>query len=180
MHNSKTQKITQGAMLLSIMGTVMLLDRQLGSLMADMISVLIPCAIIFYARAWTAKDGIYLAIASIVITLFLGNTTSYIYATVGILVGIGVSINLNRSPKTILILTIILFIIGELCVCFVIYPLIGIPVTQQLTGSLAIATKYHIPTFIMYFSFLFTIALIGTIEGFITFIVSAKLFRRLR
>jgi len=125
---NKTKKLTQGAMLLAIVGALMVLDREFGFLFSDMIVLAMPVMIIFYSTKYEIRDGLVLSVCLIILSIILGNITSYAILPTAIIVGVAYSFGLKKefSKRKLLALSMIIYIIGEVLTMLVVLPLLGI------------------------------------------------------
>ena len=104
---NKTKKITQGAMMLAIMGALILIDRITAYFFSEIVVLIVPIIIILYSCMQSFKDGLFLCVGVLVIGFLLGNfnTTYLIYVPAGILSGIcysyGIEKNLDKNEYLI-------------------------------------------------------------------------------
>ena len=194
---NKTKKITQGSMMLAIIGALMLIDRQLSYLFSDILLLLMPIVIIIYSTMHTIKDGLILLFGLGVLTILFGTpTVHYIYFPIEAIVGIGYALAIKRNldKRALLFIAIGLFVAGELTVYFVIFPLIGIDLKTQLeqskllydtmianypTGTMAVLETINVNVILMSCLVVSTI-LMGVMEGFIIHMLSVFLLKRLK
>ena len=87
---NKTKKLTQGAMLLAILGALILIDRMTAYWFTEFVVLIAPIIIIIYIAMQSFKDGILLSVGVIIISFLLGNfqTTYLIYIPVGVITGL--------------------------------------------------------------------------------------------
>lgn len=131
---NNTKKLTTGAMLLAIVGAVMLIDRQLSFLFQELIIMLAPAIIIIYSAMYDIKDGAILSVSLLIIGFLLGSTYTFCYMPISVIVGLGYSFGIKKNlDKTkLMLISMILFIIGEVIVTFVVTPIIGLSIPEQL------------------------------------------------
>lgn len=189
---NKTRKLTQGAMLLAIIGALMLVDRQLSFLFEDLIVLLVPVVIVIYSAMYEIKDGALFSFGLVVLTILFGSTTSYIYMPISVVVGLGMSfcVKKNFDRRKIALMAIILFTIGEVIATFVVFPLLGIDLASQikelsdllskngLTSSLQLM-GINIPSFLAVV-YVATTVIIGMLEGYLTSLITVLLLKRLK
>ena len=70
---NQTKKLTQGAMMLAIIGALILVDRVAAYFFTELIVLLIPVVIIMYSTMHTLSDGMVLSVGMIIISFLLGN-----------------------------------------------------------------------------------------------------------
>ena len=133
---NETKKLTQGAMLLAIIGALILIDRMSAFLFTELLVLLMPVVIIMYSAMHEVKDGLVLSVGLIILSFLLGNFnfTYMIYVPVGILTGIVYSLGLKRGldKRSLLFLAILVYVAGEIIATFVIYPLLGFPLSKMI------------------------------------------------
>lgn len=182
---NKTRKLTQGAMYLAIVGAIMLLDKQIGSIFADSVSVIITVAVYCYYCSTGLKMAYMLEICILIISLINGNITTYIYAPFGIIVSSIMCLasqkrNLNKSEffKILCVANIV----GEFVVSLVVYPLMGTSLTQQVQGSINILNALHIPgaEILAIASLVIMVIIIGISESIITTQLIEVIYKRTR
>lgn len=133
---NQTKKLTQGAMMLAIVGALILIDRMTAFWFTELIVLIMPIVIIMYATMHTFKDGVMLCVGLLIISFLLGNfnMTYLIYVPIGIVTGLSYAWGVRRGmdKRRLLMTAIITYTIGELVATYVVYPLIGFPVAQML------------------------------------------------
>ena len=136
--NKNIKKLTTGAVLLAIIGVLMLIDMWTSYLFTDIVILLIPVVIIMYSCMYKVTDGLILSFGIVVIGILCGSVYSYAYMPLCILVGIGYAIGVKRNldRRTLLILTIIVFIIGEVLLSYVIFPMLGLMNPAEEVGTM--------------------------------------------
>ena len=121
-------------MMLAIVGALILIDRMTAYWFTEIIVLLMPVVIIMYAAMHSFKDGALLCVGLTIISFLLGNfrMTYLIYVPVGILTGLSYAYGISRNmPKRwLLMAAVITYTVGELIATFIVYPLIGFPVSQ--------------------------------------------------
>ncbi|MBQ9425261.1 MAG: DUF2232 domain-containing protein [Erysipelotrichaceae bacterium] len=133
---NQTKKLTQGAMMLAIVGALILIDRMTAYWFTEIIVLMMPVVIIMYAAMHTFKDGVMLSVGLTIISFLLGNfrIIYLIYVPVGILTGLSYAWGIKRGmdKRRLLYTAIITYTIGELIATFIVYPLMGFPVSQMI------------------------------------------------
>lgn len=133
---NKTKKLTQGAMMLAILGALILIDRMTAYWFTEFVVLIAPIIIIMYSAMQSLKDGMLLSIGVIIISFLLGNfqTVYLIYIPVGVVTGLTYSFALNRGldKSTLLFVACITYVVGEILASYVIYPLLGFPIAQMI------------------------------------------------
>lgn len=133
---NKTKKLTQGAMMLAILGALIVIDRLTAFWFSEFVVLVAPLIIIMYSAMQSFKDGLLLSIGIIIISFLLGNfqTMYLIYIPVGVVTGLVYSYLLLKGfdKNTLLFSAIVTYAIGEILASYVIYPLLGFPVASMI------------------------------------------------
>lgn len=140
---NNTKKLTTGAMLLAIVGALMLIDRQLSYMFETFIIMMMPVVIILYSTMYTLREGLILSVCIIILTFILGDPAyAFVNGPIAVIVGIGYSFGIkkNFSQKKLMIISMVLFIIGEIAVAFIVSPLLGLSIADQVSS---IETMYN-------------------------------------
>lgn len=197
---NSTKKITQGAMMIAILGALILIDRMTSFLFTELIVLMIPIAVILYSAMNTFKDSLYVSAGIIIISFILGNfySTYLIYCPVGILTGIVYSYGLskNKDRRTLMLSAIVTYVIGELLAYYIIYPLLGFPVASMINEFTAVfdevknrggldygATLSQLGVSLdkmLVIIFLGSTILMGAMEGLLIHILSVFLLKRFK
>ena len=196
---NNTKKLTTGAMLLAIVGALMLIDRQLSFMFETIIILFMPVIIIIYSTMYELREGIILAVCLLILTFVLGNPAyGFINIPIAVIVGLGYSygIKKNFNKRKLMIIAMILFVIGEVIVAFIVSPLLGISIADQVKSlgdiyseALSQATPgginpieqlgINFSNLILVMLVLSTL-LLGVMEGFIIHILSLFLLNRFK
>lgn len=197
---NKTKKITQGAMMLAIFGALILIDRLTAYWFTEFVVLIAPIIIIMYSAMQTFKDGLLLSVGVLIIAFLLGNfqLTYVIYVPVGVVTGIAYSYGIknNFDKGRLLFISCFTYIVGELLASYVIYPLLGFPVSQMIEEfkttlpqagnmlgidySAAFATMGLQLDNVLIILICITIVLMGAMEGFLIHLLSIFLLKRFK
>ena len=114
----------------------MAIDRQFGFFFSFFIVMMFAVVIAIYSAMYTLKDGLVLAIALGVLTIILGDPEiTYVYYPISVITGIAYSFGLSRNwkSKSLMLVSIVVFIIGECLVAYIISPLLlNISIADQI------------------------------------------------
>lgn len=195
---NNTKKLTTGAMLLAIVGALMLIDRQLSFMFETIIIMFMPVVIIIYSTMYELREGIILSVSLLILTFILGDPEyAFVNVPIAVIVGLGYSFGIkkNYGKRKLMIIAMILFVIGEIVVAFIISPLLGISIPEQIASiqgmyndvlnqsGLDINTLslfgVDLTSLILVMLVLSTI-LLGVMEGFIIHLISLFLLNRFK
>jgi len=197
---NKTKKLTQGAMMLAILGALIIIDRVTAFLFTELVVLIAPIIIILYSAMQSFKDGLLLSIGVLIISFILGNfqMTYLIYIPVGIVTALVYSYGVLRSynKSTLVFISCATYIVGELIASYVVYPLFGFPISQMITEFKVAMNEVEGITGVNYAStfnsmgldfdniiiILYFIAIIftGAMEGFLIHILVIFLLKRFK
>ena len=197
---NQTKKLTQGAMMLAIIGALILIDRMTAYWFTELIVLMMPIVIIMYATMHTLKDGAMLCVGLLIISFLLGNFqfTYLIYVPVGIFTGMvyawGITKNFDR--RSLMLSAIITYTIGELIATFIVYPLLGFPISrmiQEYQAAFGEASKMTGFDYKALFEsigmdmgkligvlYIFSTVLMGAMEGVLIHLLSIFLLKRFK
>lgn len=197
---NKTKKITQGAMMLAILGALILIDRLTAYWFTEFVVLVAPIIIIMYSSMQSFKDGIFLSIGIIIISFILGNfqTLYLIYIPVGVVTGLAYSFGIDKGldKSTLAFIACVTYVVGEILASYVIYPILGFPVstfidelklTLEKSGSIMgmdyssifTSSGFDFNT-ILVIIFFISVLLVGAMEGFIIHLLSIFLLKRFK
>ncbi|MBR2577612.1 MAG: DUF2232 domain-containing protein [Erysipelotrichaceae bacterium] len=189
---NKTKKLTQGAMLLAIVGAVMLIDRQIGFIFEYFIFMVAPVVVVIYTVMYTLQDGGILCFGLLVLGILFGSTSAYVYMPLSIIVGLGLGIAIKKdlNRNLLMLVTMVLYIIGEVVITFVVFPILGIDLAAQISELNTALTEYGMMEQLSLISgnvstllaviYVASVIITGALEGFFTYFVSIVLLKRLR
>ena len=197
---NNTKKLTTGAMLLAIIGALMLIDRQLSYMFEVFIIMMMPVVIIIYSTMYDIREGAILSLCILILTFILGNPGyAFVNVPIAVIVGLGYSfcIKKNLSQSKLMILAMVLFMVGEVIVTFIVTPILGISIIDQVTSIETMFTESFqqagaMDLVGMYSSlgidfsnlilvlFVISIFLTGIMEGLIIHIVALFLLNRFK
>lgn len=175
----------------------MIIDRQLTFLFQELIVMLAPAIIILYASMYELKDGLVLSVSLLILGFLLGSTYTYINLPISVIVGVGYSMGIkkNLSKQKLLAISMMLFVIGEVIVTFIITPILGISLADQLKELSSVYSEtvnqfgYDISILenvginissMLLIGYVVSTILMGVAEGFIIHIFTLFLLRRFK
>ena len=186
--------------MLAIMGALIIIDRMTGYFFDYFVVLIVPIIIILYSCMNSLKDGMIFSVGVLMIAFLLGNFqyTYLIYVPVGILTGLSYSFGVSRNmdKRSLMLIAIITYVIGELVAAFIIYPLIGFPVSQMVSEFMeAIKTSSSISginyseifstagiDLVKMIGIIYVVSTIitGAMEGFLIHILSVAFLKRFK
>lgn len=131
---NETRKITDGAMLVAIMGAILLLDRQLAGLIEGTFLFLYPLPMVMFSSKYGLKDSwivlFAIAVIGFVTTIPSSAIIAIFYSLIGLVYGSGVYAKL--SQKKLLIRTVSLAILVNVITVVVFSSFFGYDITSEI------------------------------------------------
>lgn len=190
--NQNIRKLTDGAMMLAIIGAVMLLDRQMAGAVSGTVLYLFPLPMVFYAAKYGFRDSLAVLGALFALLFMLGTPQSIFYVGFEAIIGTvyGAGIHAGTDNRRILIRTILLSVLLEITALFVFAAFFGYDINTELAEYKALFENMMAATgsgLVMTESmdgllrnvFIISIVLTGILEGLITHFISRMMLKRL-
>lgn len=114
MKKNDIQKITQGAMMLAIIGVFLLLNLQTAGLLAAYFVWLFPLPIIFYLVRFGFKATLVLVVATLILSFILGSVITLFYVFNAVVIGLvyGYGVSKDKDNGWLLFFTTLITAIG--------------------------------------------------------------------
>lgn len=118
---SETRKITEGAMIVAIIGAMLVIDRQFANIISSQFAWFLSLPLIVYGAQSDRKYTYIVAFCSLVVGFFIGSIQTVFYLFCAMLIGIIFSEGVRQNWKysKILIWTIIITFISYLCTMYI-------------------------------------------------------------
>ncbi len=141
--NSKTQKLTFGAMIVAIFGVLLLVNRQSGGIFEDFLFFIFPIPLVAFSAKYGLKSSISVFICTVLLTFFCGSYTAVFYAISQSFIGMvfGVCLYHKKDPGKIVVLIMVLCAVSSIVSYWLILMISGISVGQDLSQFQAMMTK---------------------------------------
>lgn len=189
--NSDVRKLTDGAMMIAIIGAVLLINRQTAGLLESMVLFLFPLPMVFYSAKYGLKDSWIVLFSIVILALILGTIQSVILVVSESVIGMiyGAGIYNHTSTRRIVIRTLILGGLVELLTMFVFASFFGYDIAGELSSYKEIiesvfsqtgtTLNMDIDSYLLTI-IVFSTILTGVLEGFITHVIARMMLKRLR
>ena len=191
--NQDIRKITDGAMMLAIMGAVMLMDRQFAGFLSGTFLYLFPLPMVYYSAKYGFKDSLPVLASLFILLFILGTPQSIFYVGFEGVIGVvyGGSVHAGANNRKILMRTILMSVLLEVTAVLVFAAFFGYDIGAELQEYMDIFEQMSsqtgvnmtaIPGFDSLLKNIFFISIIvtGILEGFITHFFSRLLLKRLK
>ena len=118
---SETKKITEGAMIVAIIGAMLVIDRQFANMISSQFSWLLSLPLIVYGAQSDRKYTYIVAFSSLFVGFFIGSIQTVFYLFCAMIIGIIFSEGVRQNWKysKILIWTIVITFISYLCTMYI-------------------------------------------------------------
>ena len=191
--NQNIRRITDGAMMIAIIGAVLLADRQLAGSISSMALFLFPLPMVFYTAKYGLKNSGAVLAAMLVLVFILGTPQSMFFvgceSVIGTIYGAGV--HNKTESRCILLRTLVLAGLVELLAMVVFASFFGYDITaeigeyQNILNMITKDTGAVLPeTFLSENSlrtlFVISAVMTGVLEGFITHMMARLMLKRMR
>lgn len=125
--------LTEGSMMLAIIGVFLLLNLQSAGLLEAYLIWAVPLPIIFYLTKFGFKQGLVLALATFFLTLLTGNFITLFYIGGALVVGLvyGYGVRSNRSNGWLILFTTILTAVSLFIEMFVLAAVFGYNLLEE-------------------------------------------------
>ncbi len=119
--NKNVRKITDGAMMLAIVGVFLLINRQTAGFLEGMIMYILPLPMVFYGMKYGLKDSMVVFTAGILLSMLLSTPSSLAYTVSAFLIGMiyGSGIYQKKPMRHTLILAMAVGALTEVLVMVV-------------------------------------------------------------
>ncbi len=133
--NTKTQKLTFGAMIVAIFGVLLLINRQSGGIFEDFLFFIFPIPLVAFSAKYGLKSSISVFICTVLLTFFCGSYTAVFYAISQSFIGMvfGVCLYHKKDPGKIVVLIMTLCAISSIVSYWLLLSISGISVGQDLS-----------------------------------------------
>lgn len=191
--NRDIRKITDGAMMIAIVGAVMLMDRQLAGTISSMVLFLFPLPMVFYAAKYGLRASGMVLGALLALVFILGTPQSIFFVGCESIIGTvyGAGVHNGTENRKIVLRTLVLGGITELLAMVVFASLFGYDMTSEIAeytaaiDQLSAQTEFTLPVSFtdpaaLRNLFVMSAILTGVLEGLVTHLVSRLMLKRLR
>ena len=186
MHNT-TKNITQGAMFLALFGAALLINRGLSFIFDQYVALLSALIIIIYVARFGMKYGYMLSFCIMVIAFLFGGTYVTIYTPLsiagGLVYGYGVCHDFNTKKN--LLMTIIVFVLGEFIITALLMPILGygdfnevLVMAEEMMKTLGVKAPSATIQKIAKLSYGLAILLIGILEAVLIHLLTIIMFKK--
>ena len=191
--NHSVRKLTDGAMMIAIVGVFLLIDRQLGGALSSMLMFLLPLPMVFYSAKYGMKDSWAVLVAMVLLSFIVSTPASIFYVAsesfVGLLYGSGTKTHMPM--RRLVLLTMLAGIFINIIDLVVIGAMLGYGLAENVTDMLSMVNQLFaqanvaVPANVDMTSFVTNIVFIGTaltgiLQGLVTHLLSRLMLKRLR
>lgn len=191
--NNNVRKITEGAMMVAIIGVLLFLNRQFAGVLSLYFVIILPIPLIIYGIKYSVKDLLTVAFSMLFLTLILSSGLMDIaYAILSVLVAVVYVRNfkLKKSKTIILTRTIIITAIGEVVILILLSSVLGIDINADIEAitsmvessfpQIDITTMFGGDfTQLMYILYIISTILSGALEAIIVHSIANLVLKRL-
>ena len=201
-YNSRTSKLTFGAMVVAIFGVLLLLNRQTGMLFEEVLLFIFPIPMIAFSARYGLKSSLSVFVCMVLISLLFGTFSTFFYASSQAFIGMvyGACIYHKKNMTHTLLLVILLSVIASILSSVVLLGLFGYSLNTELDEMQVMMNEvmqkvsdrmntdpevFSQLTSLMgrdFFKTMYIISMVfmGVLQGFITHALSLVILRKLR
>ena len=186
--NQNVKKITDGAMMIAIVGVVLIINRQFAGLLESMVLFLFPLPMVFYSAKYGWKDSWVVLAAMGIIAFLLGTPQTVFYALSESILGLvyGGGVHAKKSVHKTLVATMVIGVIVNLVSTIIFASFFGYDLDADITvmidainqAGVTIAGSGIDLQSMMRNIFVITAILTGVIEAYLTHFISRILLKR--
>lgn len=183
----QVRTITEGSMMLAIIGLFLFLNLQFGGILQTYFIILVPIPVLIYTIRYGVRNGLILCFGALFLTLMLGNFITLFYISGGLLVGLayGYGVLTDKSNDWLLIVSSIINSVSLFLETYVLAAFIGYDLvkdTEVLIESLRGIEGLVLPDNFMTLVLAITpivLLLTGFLQAFVTHMLAVTLLKRL-
>lgn len=190
--NKKVRKLTEGAMMIALIGMVLLIDRQFAGNLIPLLNFLVPLPLVYFCVKYGVQDGFWVMVSVFLLTFVLGNPTIIFMVISGLILGFiyGSGIHKNVAPGKLFLRVVFASIIVNVIDIYFVSSLFGIDPSQSLKTlegqilqimnefQMTLPPNINISDFIRQI-FYFSIVFMGILQAYVLRVFSYLLLRRL-
>ena len=190
--NRNVKKLTDGAMMVAIMGVVLVIDRQFAGILESMVLFLFPIPMVVYAAKYGWKDSWLVYICMVILSALIGFPTTIFYVAsesmMGMVYGAGIYKKVNSHK--LLMATMIIGVFVNIISMVVFASFFGYDLNADIaaykdviaqvekTAGVSLYASIDLDSFLKTV-FVISAVLTGIMEGYITQFASRLLLKRL-
>ena len=191
--NTRTQQLTYGAMITALFGMLLLLNRQTGGFMEEMLVYVFPIPMAAYTAKFGGRPGLPVLASMSLIAFLCGTFTSVFYAISQACVGavLGTRLFHKKDLTRTLLLVMFLSALSSILTTIVLASLFGYDLKAEMLEFQNMMTKMAEQTGMVipedFFStqalmrlFIISALFMGAVQGYIVYVLSLLVLRRLR
>lgn len=191
--NGNVRKITDGAMMIAIVGLALVLDRQTAGLIYGLMSFLMPLPMIFYSVKYGAKSSWPVFAAMVLLAFMLESLPGMFLIGGECLIGLiyGSGIHAKQDSRRTLIQTMFAAVIYDLCTMVIFADFFGYDIKAEMEAYRSVMNTVFTQTGVDVFanvnveSYLMTIFIVaaivtGILEAYVVHVLGRMMLRRLR
>ncbi len=198
--NSRTQKLTFGAMIVAIYGVLLLLNRQTGNMFADLFMFIFPIPMVAYSAKYGLKDSLPVLVCTVLMSVFYGTFNILFYSISESIIGTvyGTCLYHKKSAGRTMLLVMALSAIANVLSSVVLLSFYGMNLTTEITAMQTEMTGVFTQSGVLnqpgmeesisqlltydYMLRMYVIAMVlmGILQGFVIYQLSLVLLRKLK
>lgn len=189
---NSTKKITEGAMMVAIVGTLLVLNRQTANFIDFALFWIVPLPVVLYTAKYGFKNALMLVVSIIVIAIITGVPSALFYTCMGSAVGLllGDSVRKQKEQSTLLLISCVVSIVSTFLGMFVFASILGynlmdeVSATTQMIESamqaVGMEVKFQSMTSFIPILVMLSVLLSALLEGVLVYLLSYMVLHRMK
>ncbi len=192
--NSRTQKLTYGAMIVAIFGVMLLINRQTGNFFAELLMFILPIPMVAYSARYGFRDSIPVFICTVLISFLYGGFNIIFYSVSASVTGtvFGTCLHRKVSAGHTMLLVMVMSAISNVLSSVVLLSFYGMDLTTEITAMQTemgtifeqanmAETAGQILTYdYLVRMYVISMIVLGIVQGFLVYELSLILLRKLK
>ncbi len=191
--NNNVRKLTDGAMMTAIVGVLLLINRQSGGVLEELMLFAFPLPMVFYSAKYGLKDSWLVLAAISLLSVVLGTPQTIFYVTSEAIIGMvyGSGIHKGTDSRKLLLMTMFMGVVVNVVTTIVLAKFFGYDLNLELqeyekmvTTAMDQAGAQMPPqvnlTQTLRTMLIVSVMLTGIIQGYVTHVLARVLLRRFR
>ncbi len=168
--NQNVRKITEGAMMVALIGVFMLIDRQFQGTFSSMFVFLLPLPMVYFGAKYGLRDSLMVLVAIIFVSFIFASPFAIFFFVAEAIIGLvyGCGIYQNVESKRLLLRTMVLGGLTELLAVVINVAIFGVSLDDLVLELRST------------FDMMQNTLMLGVLEAIVTHITSRLLLKRLR
>ncbi|MCF0111177.1 MAG: DUF2232 domain-containing protein [Erysipelotrichaceae bacterium] len=182
--NNNVRKLTEGAMMVALVGIVMVLNRQLANALDVYLMWILPFPVLIYTIRYGVKNAVIVSVCSVIVSFMFSLPTSIFYVAASCVIGLvyGYGIATKKSNGWLLGNTILCSTVVMILTTFVLAKIFGYNLSDEIALVADMANKMNLSVELNLIKIIAIISLFLScvLEGFLIHMLAFLILRKLK